>query len=122
MRTRPLIASILILFAAGCAQAPVVFRPEARPLNRIYSGYELLTELNNQAALARDNGFISQQTIDTTIGPALDNARKTFQQAEAIYKLNPTSQPADFQSKLELATAITKSLRDQLAAINRGRK
>lgn len=113
-------AILLILAAAGCQDLRRIplFNPEARPLNRVASAKEVITECNLRLATYVDRGWISQATVDKTFGPRLDEAARLARDAEALLRAgDPAGQP-----KVDALYDLLLNLRNQLAAIERANK
>lgn len=112
-------ALLVALFAMGCQSQIPLFNSEARPLNRIYSGKEIITELNLQAADFIARGWVTQEFVDKNVGPSLDRAADTLNGAEALYK---SGDIGGANSKIESAKATLGAVREGLIAIQRSRQ
>lgn len=113
-RTFPIF--VLAALLAGCVATPPLFRADAKPINRVYSGKELLAEAWTLAADLRDAGVIDQGVIDTQLDPALSAAELALAEAEAYVK---AGDPVGAQTGLERAKSLLQGV---LAHLERKQK
>lgn len=111
-------ALLFVSLVTGCKSAPPIFQPDARPLNRIASGYEVLTELNGEVAELVSAGILTQAKVDERIGPALDKSRAILESAEALYRAGKQEEGAP---KLQQFADGVRLIREYLATL-KGRK
>lgn len=111
-----LILAFALMF--GCKSAPVIFRPDARPLNRIASGYEVLAEINGEVAELVRAGVLTQANVNERIGPALDKSRAILESAETLYR---AGKPDEAKPKIDQFADGLRLIREYLATL-KGRK
>lgn len=111
-----LFATLAGVASTGCAEKNIpLFNPDAAPLNRVASANELLTECNTMVADFVAKGWITQVSVNASIGLALDNAAKLNDEAEILIRAgSPTG-----QTKLESVATTLKAVRSQLLVIQR---
>jgi hypothetical protein len=106
---------LVVLLLCGCTASRIpLFQPTARPVNRVASANELITELNNQVVTLRADGVLDQSDINRTIGPVLDQAALTADAADAAIKAGNVMEG---QQKLDVLAATLRAIRTQLAAL-----
>jgi len=124
MKQRRSVASLCLiaLLISGCTSGIPLFDAKARLINRIDSGLELLAEVNNQVAQARNDGLVTQATIKDAIAPRLDHAEAILKQARAIARASATSQPTTQPiGTLDEARSILKSVQAILLQLQRSK-
>lgn len=111
---------ILLLMIAGCEQSKNIplFNQEALLINRIYSGKELLTELNNAVARYVSLGWMTQAQVDAGVGRELDRAGNLLRSAEALHDSGQVGSVAN----VDAAAEILKLVRSQLQQIEKSRQ
>lgn len=112
---------LAVLLLAGCAslkQIPL-FNNDAMLKNRIASGYEVLTEANNQVAQSVMAGLLTQDDVNKHWSPVLDGARKTIDEADALRIAGDTNGST---TKIEAAKNALTFIRTQLEIIKKGAK
>lgn len=107
---------LAIILLPGCRQNIPLFDPQAQPINRIASANEVITEINERLVAARTFGWISQETINQSFSPAIDHATQMVDAAELLIRAGDATSG---QAKIEVASAILRSIREQLLALER---
>lgn len=97
-------------FLSGCNTIPLT-NNDARPLNRIYSGFELITQLHVECHSLVVDGVITQQQVNDYVFPVLEEAESLFNAAEIAYKAGDIG---DASNKRNQATFILLRVKDQL--------
>jgi hypothetical protein len=111
---------LALIAATGCTNLKSIplFNPDATLKNRIGSAYEVYGEVNGQIAEFVAKGWMTQDEVNRSWSPSLDNTRKMIDAADELRKIGDT---AGSNAKLDSVKAILKTLRDGLASIQRSK-